>query len=165
MLKGGGVAFGPKPRDFSTELPKKVYDRAWRTALSYRYRMGQMIVVDGEAEVDVSIGSLERYTKDLLRYHNFGHNGGRTLFVTAERRDNLAYALSRERMGREAKAVEVDFVDVKDLLEMGRIIVERDALEEMFFDHESDLGPNERLGAWSRMLAEQNGEEGIYLEA
>lgn len=165
MLKGGGVAFGPKPRDFSTELPKKVYDRAWRTALSYRYKMGQMIVVDGEAEVDVSIGSLERYTKDMLRYHNFGHNGGRTLFVTAERRDNLAYALRTERMGREARAVEVDYVDVKDLLEMGRIIVERDALEEMFFDHESDLGPNEKLGAWSRILAEQNGEEGMYLEA
>jgi hypothetical protein len=27
MLKGGGVAFGPKPRDFSTELPRRAGDR------------------------------------------------------------------------------------------------------------------------------------------
>lgn len=160
------MAFGPKPRDFSTELPRKVYDKAWRTALSYRYKMGQLIVVDGEADVnDVSIHSLVRYTRDMLRYHNFGHNGGRTLFVTAERRPNLFHALKADNMGRDAKAMEVEYVDVKDLLEMGRIIVERDALEEMFFDHESDLGPNQRLGAWARMLAEQNGEEGIYIEA
>ena len=41
MLRGGGVAFGPKPRDFSTKLPRKIYDLAWRTALSYRYRRGE----------------------------------------------------------------------------------------------------------------------------
>lgn len=40
MLRGGGVAFGPKPRDMSTKLPRKIYDLAWRTALSYRYRRG-----------------------------------------------------------------------------------------------------------------------------
>src|SRR5690242_9859770 len=38
MLKGGGKSFGPHPRDFSTELPRKMYDLAWRTALSWRYR-------------------------------------------------------------------------------------------------------------------------------
>ena len=40
MLKGGGVAFGPKPRDFATGLNRRVYDLAWRIALSYRYRTG-----------------------------------------------------------------------------------------------------------------------------
>lgn len=46
MLRGGGRAFDKKARDFSTGLPKKMYDIAWRTALSYRYARGQLVVVD-----------------------------------------------------------------------------------------------------------------------
>ena len=34
MLRGGGVAFGPKPRDFATSLPRKVRQMGMRVALS-----------------------------------------------------------------------------------------------------------------------------------
>jgi len=156
MLKGGGVAFGPKPRDYSTELQKKVYDKAWRTALSYRYRRGELLVVDGEAEIEnVAQGSLERYARDMLSWQNIGHAGGRTLFITSERRDNLFDALSREKMGREALALEVEYVDVKDLLELGRLVVEREALDEMLLEHESDLVPEQQL-ATLFMVAEED---------
>jgi large subunit ribosomal protein L4 len=162
LLKGGGVAFGPKPRDFSTELPRKVYDQAWRTALSYRYRKGELILVDGEVDVDVGEGSLERYMRDLLAWQNMGRAGGRTLFVTSERRHNLFDALEGESMGRHARALEVELVDVKDMLEMGRVVMERDALEELFIEHESDLNPNQRI--WEQLMGEQNGEDGAYIE-
>jgi large subunit ribosomal protein L4 len=145
MLKGGGVAFGPKPRDFSTELPRKVYDQAWRTAISYRYRKGELILVDGELEIDVAEGSLERYMKDLLAWQNMGRAGGRTLFVTAERRHNLFDALEGENMGRHARALEADYVDVKDMLELGRVVIERDALEMLLLEHETDLGPQQKI--------------------
>ncbi|KAI9878057.1 MAG: 54S ribosomal protein, mitochondrial, partial [Watsoniomyces obsoletus] len=36
IRRGGGVAHGPKPRSFATGLQRKVYDQAWRTALSHR---------------------------------------------------------------------------------------------------------------------------------
>lgn len=150
MLKGGGVAFGPKPRDFSTELPRKIYDQAWRTALSYRYRKGELILVDGEVDLDVADGALQRYMRDLLTWQNMGNGGGRTLFVTSERRENLFEALDGEKMGRHARALEVDFVDVKDMLEMGRVVIERDALEELFLSHESDLAYTHQLArAWA----------------
>ena len=150
MLKGGGVAFGPKPRDFSTELPRKIYDQAWRTALSYRYRKGELILVDGEVDLDVADGALQRYMRDLLTWQNMGNAGGRTLFVTSERRENLFEALDGEKMGRHARALEVDFVDVKDMLEMGRVVIERDALEELFLSHESDLPYTQQLArAWA----------------
>jgi len=150
MLKGGGVAFGPKPRDFSTELPRKIYDQAWRTALSYRYRKGELILVDGEVDLDVADGALQRYMRDLLTWQNMGNAGGRTLFVTSERRENLFEALDGEKMGRHARALEVDFVDVKDMLEMGRVVIERDALEELFLSHESDLAYTHQLArAWA----------------
>ncbi|KIM21544.1 hypothetical protein M408DRAFT_333405 [Serendipita vermifera MAFF 305830] len=45
MLRGGGVAFGPKPRDFSSELPKKVREMGLRIALSQKVRERRLIVV------------------------------------------------------------------------------------------------------------------------
>jgi large subunit ribosomal protein L4 len=45
MLRSGGRAFGPKPRDFSTELPKKVRDMGLKVALSAKLRERKLIVV------------------------------------------------------------------------------------------------------------------------
>ncbi|KAI7366678.1 ribosomal protein L4 [Hortaea werneckii] len=149
MLRGGGVAFGPKPRSFATELPRKVYDLAWRTALSYRYKKGELLLLEDNAELTgVHPHSAQRYLKDLLRHNRMGHADGRTLFVTLEPREALFAALKGENMGRQAKAVDVLDVDVKDLLEMGRVAIERSALEFIFQEHEADLGPQQRLAGW-----------------
>jgi large subunit ribosomal protein L4 len=43
---GGGVVFGPKPRDFSKKISKKTRSLALRKALSERLKMGDVIVVD-----------------------------------------------------------------------------------------------------------------------
>src|SRR5436305_4289693 len=56
MLRGGGVAFGPHPRDFSTKLPRKIYDLAWRTALSYRYKKGELIILDNKIVIPRNTG-------------------------------------------------------------------------------------------------------------
>jgi large subunit ribosomal protein L4 len=45
MLRGGGVAFGPKPRDFATELPRKVRALGMRVALSARLKARGLSVV------------------------------------------------------------------------------------------------------------------------
>lgn len=158
MLRGGGVAFGPKPRDFSTELPRRVYDLAWRIAVSHRYRLGQLVVLDGKADLlGVSEHSRSRYLRDLLRYHRMGHADGRTLFVTMERREGLNSALEAdgEGMGRQARVRAVGDVDVKDLLGMGRLVVERKALDWILTEHQSDLNPDLRLGAWRRLMDAQ----------
>ncbi|KAK4565643.1 54S ribosomal protein yml6, mitochondrial [Recurvomyces mirabilis] len=151
MLRGGGVAFGPRPRDFSTRLQGKVYDLAWRTALSWRYKQGELICVEAMAELtDVHEDSADRYLRDFLTYNKLGHQHGRTLFITLERREMLFAAFEAEGMGREGRALEVVEVDVKDLLEMGRVVVERDALEWMFVEHEGDLAAGEQLVQWEK---------------
>jgi large subunit ribosomal protein L4 len=43
---GGGVAFGPKPRDYSQRTPKKMIRLALRSALSDRAAEGKVIVID-----------------------------------------------------------------------------------------------------------------------
>ncbi len=46
IWRGGGVAFGPKPRDYSYKLPKKVRKLGLKMALSTRFSEDQLIVVD-----------------------------------------------------------------------------------------------------------------------
>jgi len=43
---GGGTAFGPKPRDFSFDLPKKVKRLALKTILSLKAQDGSMQIVE-----------------------------------------------------------------------------------------------------------------------
>ena len=44
--RGGGVALGPKPRDYSQRTPKKMIRLALRSALSDRFADGKVVVVD-----------------------------------------------------------------------------------------------------------------------
>jgi large subunit ribosomal protein L4 len=43
---GGGTIFGPVPRDYSLDLPKKVKQLARKSALSYKLKDEQIIVVE-----------------------------------------------------------------------------------------------------------------------
>ncbi len=43
---GGGTVFGPVPRDYSLDLPKKVKQLARKSALSYKFKDEQIIVVE-----------------------------------------------------------------------------------------------------------------------
>ncbi|CAH7671112.1 ribosomal protein L4/L1 family-domain-containing protein [Phakopsora pachyrhizi] len=45
-LRKGGVAFGPKPKDWSQGIPRKVWELGLRTVLSQRWREGKLIIVD-----------------------------------------------------------------------------------------------------------------------
>ena len=46
VLRGGGRVFGPKPRDYSFKLNKKVKDLARRSALAYKAQQDAIIVVE-----------------------------------------------------------------------------------------------------------------------
>jgi large subunit ribosomal protein L4 len=46
LWRGGGVTFGPKPRDFSKKLNKKTKQLALRKSLSERLKAGDVVVVD-----------------------------------------------------------------------------------------------------------------------
>ncbi|MCJ1235406.1 54S ribosomal protein, mitochondrial [Varicellaria rhodocarpa] len=134
MLRGGGVAFGPHPRDFSTKLPRKIYDLAWRTALSYRYRRGELIIVADGAEIDMEE---PRWIKKIMERNGWGNADGRSLIVTATKRPNLFQAIAGA--GEDGRAKTEADVDVKDLLELGRIVIEKGALDGILKDHASDL--------------------------
>ncbi len=59
LWRGGGVVFGPKPRDFGKKVSRKTKQLALRKALSERLKAGDVIVVD-----DIKLGSAQ--TKDFV---------------------------------------------------------------------------------------------------
>lgn len=133
MLRGGGKTFGPHPRDFSTGLPRKMYDLAWRTALSYRYRKGELIICEDGMEIE----TMERgYIKEIFKQYGWGRSNGRSTLITSDFRENLFTSLEDSPNGR---ALVERQVDVKDLLETGRIIIEKSALDTILKEHRSDL--------------------------
>lgn len=46
VWRGGGVAFGPKPRDYSYKLPKKIKNLAYRTLLSDKLKNGSLKIIE-----------------------------------------------------------------------------------------------------------------------
>ncbi len=52
QFRGGGKAFGPKPRSHAIELPKKVRALALRHALSAKAKAGEVMVLDRASSAD-----------------------------------------------------------------------------------------------------------------
>jgi len=148
-IRGGGVAHGPHPRDFSTDLPSKVYDLAFRTALSYRYKKGELVVLGNEVELDLAQGP--RWLENFFETHGWGRGNGRTLVVAKApitqfnengeellgRKDHLLQAM--DQVGEHGEAQYVHDVDVKDLLSFGRIVIERKALDQILRERSKDM--------------------------
>jgi large subunit ribosomal protein L4 len=82
---GGGVVFGPKPRDFTKKISKKTKALALRKALTERLKMGDVVIVD-----DLKLASAK--TKDFVKVIDTLELTGTTLIVSGEENANLTRA-------------------------------------------------------------------------
>jgi large subunit ribosomal protein L4 len=82
---GGGVVFGPRPRDFAKKISKKTRALAFRKALSERLKAGDVVVVD-----ELKLSSAK--TKDFVGVMSTLELKGTTLIVSSESDKNLALA-------------------------------------------------------------------------
>ncbi|KAL9095348.1 MAG: hypothetical protein Q9165_002219 [Trypethelium subeluteriae] len=147
MLRGGGRAFPKKPRNFASDLPRKIYDLAFRTALSWRWRKGELVVVEGLVALEET---KEGYVRELFETNGWGRErggAGRSLVVAEEKkgRGQLFLGLNEGPGGVYGRALERWDVDVKDLLKGPRVIIEKKALDRMLAEHQTDL-TNDRSG-------------------
>lgn len=65
LFRGGGKAFGPKPRDHSISLPKKVRALALRHALSAKAKSNELIVLEKAEMKEAKTGGLKKKLKKL----------------------------------------------------------------------------------------------------
>lgn len=63
--RGGGKAFGPKPRSHAIDLPKKVRALALRHALSAKAKAGAIVVLDEASSKDGKTGALKTQFEKL----------------------------------------------------------------------------------------------------
>jgi large subunit ribosomal protein L4 len=85
LWRGGGVVFGPKPRDFTKKVNNRTRQLALRKALSERLKAGDVIVVD-----DFKLTSAK--TKDFVSVLNAFKVDGTTLIVSDVADKNVSLA-------------------------------------------------------------------------
>lgn len=116
---GGGIAHGPKPRDYYYSLPKKARRLAIKGALSIRAREGNIKVVD-------SLTLAQPKTKDAIKMLSaLGVDKSKCLILVSERRDDLLRATNNIPNVRVKIAKDLN---VYDVLDSEKILIERQAI-------------------------------------
>lgn len=118
LFKGGGITFGPKPRDHAQDTPRKVRRLAMRSVLSARAAEGKIVVV----EPLVLDAPRTKAVADLLRRLPVS---GRTLIVTAATDAVLARAAAN-LAGVTVRAAAA--VTVRDLLAADAVVLAKPAV-------------------------------------
>ena len=121
----GGVALGPKPRDYSYTLNKKVRRLAIKSALSDKAATGNLIVVD-----DLSMD--EYKTKTVVGLLAAVGAAGKSLVATAERQEKLAKSAANIPGVKTAMAANVN---TYELVNADKLVVDlagAKKLEEVF---------------------------------
>jgi len=125
LFRGGGKSFGPKPRDFSTDLPKKVRALALRHALSAKVKSNELIVLD-KAEVKGPKTATLRKQLDKLGW------ASALIIDGAEVEKNFSLA-ARNIVGIDV--LPVQGINVYDILRREKLVLTKaaiDALEARF---------------------------------
>lgn len=117
IWRGGGIVFGPKPREYGFKLPKKVRRLALKSALSAKALANEIIVLD-------SLNFAAPKTKDMVKVLN-NLNARNALVVTAQLDENV-FKSARNIPG--VKPVTAAGINVYDLLKHGSLVITRDAV-------------------------------------
>jgi len=121
LWRGGGVVFGPKPRDFGRKVTKATRQLALRKALSERLKAGDVVVVD-----DLKLGSPK--TKEFLEALSALNVEGTTLVVAPGPDKNLALA---SRNVTQVELVTSDSLNTYQVLRFDKLLFTRAAFEKI----------------------------------
>ncbi|WP_154855861.1 50S ribosomal protein L4 [Cyclobacterium xiamenense] len=114
VFRGGGRVFGPKPRDYSFKLNKKLKQVARKSALSYKAKENGLLVLE-----DLVFDAPR--TKDYISLlTNLSLLGKKTLLVVAENNKNL-YLSSRNL--QKTKVRMVDELNTYELLDADSLVL------------------------------------------
>ena len=121
LWRGGGVVFGPKPRDFTKKISRKTKQLALRKALSERLRAGDVVVVD-----DLKLGSPK--TKDFIGVLKALEVKGTALFIAPAADKNLALA---SRNVPDVTLTTSAMLSTYDVLRPDKLVFTKNAFEQL----------------------------------
>ncbi len=123
LFAGGGVIFGPKPRDYSFSMPQKARKLALKSALSARQE--QLIVVKDFSDIK------EAKTKLMVSALKSLNVSGKVLIIAdAKCADNNNFELAARNIP-SVKLLLPSNLNVKDLIEADSIVITEAAINEI----------------------------------
>lgn len=123
LFAGGGVIFGPKPRDYSFAMPQKARKLALKSALSAR--QDQLVVVKDFSTIT------EPKTKLMVSALKALNISGKTLIVADTKAAENNYLELAARNIPSVKLLLPSNLNVKDLLEADSVVITESAVNEI----------------------------------
>ena len=114
----GGIALGPKPRDYSYSLNKKVRRLALKSAFSSKVLENALIVVD-----EIKAG--EYKTKSVIAMLKALNIEGKALVVTAEKDEKFVKSAANIP---GVKTALTNTINVYDIVNAGKLVLSKDAV-------------------------------------
>lgn len=120
LWRSGGITFGPKPRDYSYNMPKKAKRNALKSVLSDKLRNERIFIVD-QIEFD------SNKTKDTLSLlEKFGFDK----MLIVDKSDNSNLMLSTRNL-KNVKSIDFSEINVYDSLNYNFIMLSVDAVKNL----------------------------------
>ena len=119
VWRSGGIAFGPKPRDYSYTMPKKARRVALRSVLSAKLAADSLIILDG-------LTMDQPKTKEMIRILENLKVDSRALVVTAQSDMNIV------RSANNIPKVDTSYagsLNVYEVLVADKLIMTQDAIK------------------------------------
>lgn len=120
VFVGGGRVFGPKPRDYSFKLNKKVKELARFSALAYKAQANNIIVVE-----DFNFEAPKTKEFSAIR-NNLKIQGKKMLLVLSEQNKNV-YLSSRNLS--DSKVVTISDLNTYDIVNASTIVVSEKTID------------------------------------
>jgi large subunit ribosomal protein L4 len=115
---GGGVVFGPHPRDYTQRMPKRMRRLAVRSALSAKLRDGRVTFVSNLTEIEPKTKAGIAAIKQLPEARSI-------LILSPEKSENIERATGNLQ---DVKTILASYANVRDLLKYDRLVIIADAV-------------------------------------
>lgn len=122
IFRGGGRVFGPRPRDYSFKLNKKLKVVARKSALAYKAKAKSISVLE-----DFSFESPK--TKEYIKMlEALALNGKKTLFVLPEVSKNIV--LSSKNI-KNTKVITAEQLNTYDVIDAEKLVIVESSIEKI----------------------------------
>jgi large subunit ribosomal protein L4 len=121
IWRGGGVVFGPKPRDYSKKVSKATRRLAFQKALSERIKAGDVLMIDKFVVPEIK-------TKSFISILKKATDAQKVLLISDSFDENTSRSARNVKSVRLATASDVN---TEQLLAFHKILVTQKALEKL----------------------------------
>jgi len=120
IFRGGGRAFGPRPRDYNMKVNRKVKQLARKSALTYKAKEKKLIVLE-DFQIEVP------KTREFVEIQkNLNINDKRSLMVFGEQNENI---LLSARNLKDSKIISVSELSTYDIMHASVVVFTESSLK------------------------------------